>query len=77
MSKNIVEEIIFLLTQHGGSQYGGEPVTQGEHALQAANLFEQAAQQKKNQKLITVLCDEGDIEFVRQRTLEFEHNEEK
>lgn len=40
---------------------------------QAANLLEQAAQQK----LITVFCDEGDIEFVRQKTLEFEHNEEK
>ena len=34
------EEIIELLGSRGGSQYGGEAVTQIEHALQAAALAE-------------------------------------
>lgn len=36
-----VREIIELLELRGGSQYGGEAVTQLEHALQAAALAEQ------------------------------------
>jgi phosphonate degradation associated HDIG domain protein len=57
MSKNIVEEIIFLLTQHGGSQYGGEPVTQGEHALQAGQL----ALENNEKESIVVACLLHDI----------------
>lgn len=34
----IVEKIIRLLEEHGDSQYGGEAVSQKEHALQAAHL---------------------------------------
>ncbi len=34
----IVEKIIRLLEDHGESQYGGEVVSQKEHALQAAHL---------------------------------------
>jgi phosphonate degradation associated HDIG domain protein len=36
-----VEELIELFAERGGSQYGGEAVTQLEHALQAALLAEQ------------------------------------
>jgi len=36
-----LELIVSLLEQHGDSQYGGEAVTQLEHALQAALLAEQ------------------------------------
>jgi [1-hydroxy-2-(trimethylamino)ethyl]phosphonate dioxygenase len=36
-----VQEIIDLFELHGHSQYGGEAVTQLEHALQAASLAEQ------------------------------------
>ncbi|MFM6949368.1 MAG: HD domain-containing protein [Aquirufa sp.] len=57
MSINIVEEIIFLLKNHGDSQYGGEPVTQGEHALQAAHL----AHQNKEKESIVVACLLHDI----------------
>ena len=35
---NPVETIITLFREHGDSQYGGEPVSQLEHALQAAHL---------------------------------------
>lgn len=38
--QNIVEEIRRLFEERGGSQYGGEAVTQLEHALQAAMLAE-------------------------------------
>lgn len=38
MSSAIVEKIITLFNDQGDSEYGGEPVTQGEHALQAAHL---------------------------------------
>lgn len=34
----IVQKIIRLLEEHGDSQYGGEAVSQKEHALQAAHL---------------------------------------
>jgi phosphonate degradation associated HDIG domain protein len=34
----IVEKIIHLIEEHGDSQYGGEAVSQKEHALQAAHL---------------------------------------
>jgi [1-hydroxy-2-(trimethylamino)ethyl]phosphonate dioxygenase len=36
-----IDEIIVLFEKHGHSQYGGEAVTQLEHALQAATLAEQ------------------------------------
>jgi phosphonate degradation associated HDIG domain protein len=38
MSNTIVEKIIDLIEKNGDSEYGGEAVTQGEHALQAAHL---------------------------------------
>jgi len=38
MAKDIIEKIITLFQEQGDSEYGGEPVTQGEHALQAAHL---------------------------------------
>lgn len=37
-----LEDIEHLFAEHGGRQYSGEPVTQLEHALQAAWLAEQA-----------------------------------
>lgn len=37
-----LEDIESLFTEHGGTQYSGEPVTQLEHALQTASLAEQA-----------------------------------
>ena len=37
-----LDDIDHLFTQHGGTQYSGEPVTQLEHALQTALLAEQA-----------------------------------
>lgn len=36
----IVEELASLFQQRGGSEYGGESVTQQEHALQCAELAE-------------------------------------
>lgn len=36
-----VDDILKLLAEHGDSEYGGEAVTQLEHALQAAALAEQ------------------------------------
>jgi phosphonate degradation associated HDIG domain protein len=54
---NIVEEIIFLLKNHSDSQYGGEPVTQGEHALQAAQL----ALENNEKESIIVACLLHDI----------------
>jgi phosphonate degradation associated HDIG domain protein len=38
MPHQIVEKIIDLIEKNGDSEYGGEAVTQGEHALQAAHL---------------------------------------
>ena len=38
MQNSIVEKIITLFEKHGDSEYGGEVITQGEHALQAAHL---------------------------------------
>ncbi|QDU00143.1 phosphonate degradation HD-domain oxygenase [Gimesia aquarii] len=40
----IVEEIRLLFTEKGNSMYAGEPVTQTEHALQAAFSAEQAGE---------------------------------
>lgn len=37
-----LEQIESLFTEHGGTQYSSEPVTQLEHALQTASLAEQA-----------------------------------
>ena len=39
---NIIDEIKGLFSKRGGSQYGGEAITQQEHALQAAWLAEKA-----------------------------------
>ena len=39
---SIIDQIIDLLDNHGGSLYFGEQVTETEHALQAAYLAEQA-----------------------------------
>ena len=41
----IAEEVRQLFDDRGGSQYGGEAVTQLEHALQAATLAEQEGAQ--------------------------------
>jgi phosphonate degradation associated HDIG domain protein len=38
MADIIVQKIITLFNEQGDSEYGGEPVTQGEHALQSAHL---------------------------------------
>jgi OPA family glycerol-3-phosphate transporter-like MFS transporter len=38
----VVTQLLDLLDKHGGSLYGGEAVTQREHALQAASAAEQA-----------------------------------
>jgi phosphonate degradation associated HDIG domain protein len=38
MPHQVVEKIIDLIEKNGDSEYGGEAVTQGEHALQAAHL---------------------------------------
>ncbi len=40
MKSGIVDDIQKLFEEHGGSLYGGEAVTQMEHALQAAMLAE-------------------------------------
>lgn len=40
MNESIVNEISRLFRERGGSQYGGEAVSQLEHALQAATLAE-------------------------------------
>lgn len=37
----VIEDILQLFAQHGDSEYGGEAVTQLEHALQSASLAEQ------------------------------------
>lgn len=39
-----VDEIITLLQQRGQAMYGGEPVSQLDHALQCAHLAEQAGE---------------------------------
>jgi len=38
MASPLVQSIVQMFRKHGGSQYGGESVTQQEHALQAAML---------------------------------------
>jgi len=43
----IIDQIIDLLNNHGGSLYFGEEVTETEHALQAAYLAEQAGAPKE------------------------------
>ena len=42
MAQTVLDKIVELFNQHGGSQYGGEAVTQREHALQGALLARQA-----------------------------------
>ena len=42
MANQVVEKIISLIEKNGDSEYGGEAVTQGEHALQAAHLAMEA-----------------------------------
>lgn len=39
--REVTDEILRLFRERGGSQYGGEAVTQQEHALQAAHFAEQ------------------------------------
>lgn len=41
MNHPVTNEVLHLFHQHGGSRYGGEDVSQLEHALQAANFAEQ------------------------------------
>lgn len=41
---NIVDEVIRLFASRGSEMYGGEPVTQLEHALQAATLAQQSGE---------------------------------
>lgn len=41
MAKNPVGSVIDLLERHGNSQYGGESVTQAEHALQSGLIARQ------------------------------------
>ncbi|MCU0876828.1 MAG: HD domain-containing protein [Pirellulaceae bacterium] len=38
----IIEQVLRLFRQRGGSEYGGEAVTQQEHALQSAHFARQA-----------------------------------
>lgn len=42
MEHAVLAKIMDLFNQHGGSQYGGEAVTQREHALQGALLARQS-----------------------------------
>ncbi|MFP6691785.1 MAG: hypothetical protein VB875_02110 [Pirellulales bacterium] len=42
-ARTVVDEIADLFARGGGSLYGGEAVTQQEHALQAAWLAEKSA----------------------------------
>lgn len=42
MEHPVVEKIVGLFNRHGGSQYGGEAVTQREHGLQCALLARRA-----------------------------------
>jgi [1-hydroxy-2-(trimethylamino)ethyl]phosphonate dioxygenase len=60
MSSSIVEKIITLFNDQGDSEYGGEPVTQGEHALQSAHL---ALTEKASSSLViaSLLHDIGHV----------------
>lgn len=42
MDKTPVDTVLALLAREGGDQYGGEAITQREHALQAATLAREA-----------------------------------
>ena len=42
MTTAVVDQIVVLFNQHGNSQYGGEAVSQVEHALQSALLASNA-----------------------------------
>lgn len=52
MSIQVVTKIISLFEKNGDSAYGGEAVTQGEHALQAAHL----AVEENCQPSLVVAC---------------------
>jgi len=41
----IVDDLLDMLARHGNTQYGGEAVTQRQHALQCAHLAEDCAEQ--------------------------------
>lgn len=41
---NIVDEVVRLFASRGSEMYGGEPVTQLQHALQAATLAQQSGE---------------------------------
>jgi phosphonate degradation associated HDIG domain protein len=43
MSNQVIEKIFTLFEKNGDSEYGGEAVTQGAHALQAAHLATEKA----------------------------------
>lgn len=49
-TSSVVAEIIDLFSRHGDSEYGGEPVTQLQHALQCADL---ARQESASSELIS------------------------
>ena len=42
----IIEKVVHLFENHGDSQYGGEAVSQLEHALQAAHFANEAGEKK-------------------------------
>jgi len=42
----IIEKVVHLFENHGDSQYGGEAVSQLEHALQAAHFADEAGEKK-------------------------------
>lgn len=60
MAKDIIEKIITLFKNQGDSEYGGEPVTQGEHALQSAHF---AVAEKASSSLViaSLLHDIGHL----------------
>ena len=57
---DIVEKIILLYEEKGGSMYGGEAVTQAQHALQGA-LFAKNANSSSAQITAVLLHDIGHL----------------
>ena len=60
MSREVTQEILRLFREKGGSQYGGEAVTQQEHALQAA-LFAEREQADATLIAAALLHDVGHL----------------
>ena len=56
----IIEKVIHLFENHGDSQYGGEAVSQLEHALQAAHFADEAGE-KTNIIVAGILHDIGHL----------------